>query len=247
MRSHQKQTTQIKNKVNFEVILKELKKNDALLVKESKNTDKGLKQAASSTKRCAEILLIQKCLHRNLLESKVERLPKQWNDFWVHYPKSLPRHKDNIQVHFNSNVNKGIARIDNLRKHVGDTDIKIFHALDVKDKWKTQDLEPLGDPSNDIKNYNDDIYFHQSYGLDNEFNNDDNWSRIDLQHPHEHHQCHYIGHSRHKCPDMEEIQRSHWNKCQRYQKADNFLDQRKTAAASQHKRQTYHVPHVTTY
>ena len=85
-------------------------------------------------------MLIQKRLYRNLLEFKVERLPQHWNEFCLENSKPLlPRRNENTQDHFKKTMAKQITRIDSIRQHVGDMDIKIFHALDIKNKWKTHE------------------------------------------------------------------------------------------------------------
>lgn len=227
----------------IEKSLKEIKQNETLLSKESHIIREGLKQAELSTKRCANLLLVQKRLHKNLLESKIERLPSYWNEFWMQYSnKSLPHCEENVQNHFKKTINKNIARIDNIRKHVGDMDIKIFHAIDIKNKWKTQET------SQDLQDCNfdndDEIYINHLSDSDEGFDDDDNWSRLDMQEPNERHRCRFIGRSRHKCLDMESIKSRNRINRQEYSKAAETIDKRKREKI--HQRQFLpHEPCIT--
>jgi hypothetical protein len=137
MKPQKTQKVQIMKTADFKKALKEIKKTAALLVKESNLIEEGLKQAELSTKRCAKILLIQKRLYRNLLELKVERLPQHWNEFWIKNSKPLlPHRKENTQDHFEKTMDKQITRIDSIRQHVGDMDIKIFMHWTLKTNRK---------------------------------------------------------------------------------------------------------------
>jgi hypothetical protein len=70
------QQKQIMKTADFEKVLKEIKKTDPLLIKESEIIEEGLKQAKSSTKQCAELLLVKKDF------AGASSNPK-WNDFLI--------------------------------------------------------------------------------------------------------------------------------------------------------------------
>ncbi len=56
-----------------------------------------------------------------------------------------------------------MARIDGIRKHVGEMDIKTFHALYIKNKWKAQGASQDSPDVDD--NYDDEAhisYFSES-------------------------------------------------------------------------------------
>jgi hypothetical protein len=91
-------------------------------------------------------------------------------------------------------------RIDGIRKCVGNLDIKIFHAKDIKNKWNKQEttiqdhtIENLSfiDDFNDI----DDVLISENSDSDkNSF--EDNWTYIATTnplYPHLHHHCRNIG------------------------------------------------------
>jgi hypothetical protein len=127
----------------------------------------------------------------------VERLPHHWNEFWVKNSKtSLLCHIKNTQDHFKKTVDKQIARIDNIRKHVGDMDVKIFHALDIKNKRKAQEIDH-NSPDFDF-NHDDEAYVIYYSKSDEGFDRNDNWSCMDIQEPDDHHHCQFVGHSRHR-------------------------------------------------
>jgi hypothetical protein len=40
-------------------------------------------------------------------------------------------------------VNKTVAKIDKTRKYVGQMDVKVFHALNLKEQWSDTNNEEL--------------------------------------------------------------------------------------------------------
>ncbi len=79
------------SKPKFETLLNGIKQAEINLTKESDTINKNLESLQSSIQRSAQLLLVKKGLVRQLKEFELKRLPKNWNEFWLKFDKTLPR------------------------------------------------------------------------------------------------------------------------------------------------------------
>jgi len=227
----------------FEDFIKKINETEVLLTQESNTIEESLKQAETSTKRCADLLLVQKGLYRKLLEFKVARLPHYWNEFWVHYPKSLPHCYGDTQDKFQSMVKKTVAKIDKTQKYVGQLDVKVFHALDLKKEWNDTNNEDL---PLDSDFFDEEAHISCSFDSDDsfkQFDDDDfdvNWERLDMCAPDICHTCRFIGHSRQKCPDIGKVKARNLRHRQKYCEVANTMNRKK----HENKPKQKNSPHV---
>jgi hypothetical protein len=189
------------SKEEFQKLLNEIKKVNEELTNESTNIDKSLKLLANSMKISAELLLIKKRLYRLLMEFQLQRLSKKRIDSYNHSFTTLPHNKvrttENAPYHkYNDKI---MNNIDGIRKCVGDFNIKIFHAKDIKNKWNQQQdtIEnfTIDDLSSILENDIDDVVLSEDFDSDNN-SSDNNWTYMGATnplYPSNRHCCRYIG------------------------------------------------------
>ncbi len=202
--------------------MKEIKQVNDKLTNESKNIDNNLKLLAHSTKQSAELLLIKKRLHRLLFEFQIQQLSKT----------PLPHNKVRTMEH---TMNK----IDGIRKFVGDLDIKVFHAKDIKNKWNKQEttiqvhtIENLSliDDSDD----HDDVLISENSDSDNKSFEDD-WTYIGTTnplYPHTRHHCRNIGCCRYKRTNYQKTKLHHMNIRRKHKEMANIKQKRDKSSHS---------------
>jgi hypothetical protein len=120
----------------FQTLLTSIKKAEVELTAESDTINKHLEILQTSVQRSAQLLLVKKGLVRQLKAFELKRLPKNWNEFWVKYDKTLPRDfKANQKNVMNKILEQQTNLIDGERKLVGDLDVKVFHSVEKKIDW----------------------------------------------------------------------------------------------------------------
>jgi hypothetical protein len=196
----------------------DIKKVEQELTIESKNIDKDLNLLTNSTKKTAELLLVKKRLYRLLMELQLQRLPKiNRTEIHNYFNATLPH--DNEQTIKNTPVSKNVHRvlnnIDGVRKCVGDFDIKIFHANDIKNKWNQQQDKiknfTIDNLSLILDNESDDVISSEDFDSD-DFSFDDNWTYMGITNPLSPSNCHHcrnIGHHRCKSCDYKRTKTRH--------------------------------------
>jgi hypothetical protein len=111
----------------------ELKETEMQLKNRYDSIDGTLTALETSLKLTANLLLVQKRLHHQLLTFKIECLPKTWNEFRINSLQTLSeRHEMDIQNQATKVIDEKLQNIDGMQKIVGDLDLNIFKANDIK-------------------------------------------------------------------------------------------------------------------
>jgi hypothetical protein len=166
-------------------------------------------------------LLVKKGLVRQLKAFELKRLPKNWNEFWVKYHKTLPcDFKANQKNVMNKILEQQTNLIDGERKFVGDLDVNVFHLVDKKKDWDKLRSKTVIDWENvpELHEDDSDYILAASSDSDNSFMADeDDWSYFGIETvpPNPCHHCQFRGHTRINPVDYEGIKSEHM-KCRRY-------------------------------
>jgi hypothetical protein len=109
-------------------------------------------------------------------------------------------------------------------------DVKVFHALDLKEQWNDTNNEGL---PLDSDFFDEEAHISCSFDSDDSFKEfedddfDDNWERLDMCAPDICHTCRFIGHSRQKCPDIGKVRARNFKHRQNYCKVADTMNRKK--------------------
>jgi hypothetical protein len=196
------------NSDNFQKMLTGIKETEMQLNNNYNSINGNLTSLETSLKNTANLLLVQKHLHRHLLNSKIERLPKTWNEFWIKPSQTLPRHHEvDFQNQIPQFIDQKLQDIDRIRKLIGDLDLNVFKGNEIKQKVNKHRARVITFNLNSEKcdeNY-DDFIAHGS-DSDTDLICSDKWSYIGFPKvPRLCHHCYFIGHHRTKSPNYKKI------------------------------------------
>jgi hypothetical protein len=182
------------------LLLTGIKKAEVALTKESDTITKNLEILQTSVQRSAQLLLVKKGLVRQLKEFELKRLPKNWNEFWVKYDKTLPRDlKANQKNVMNKILEQQTNLIDGERKFVGELDVKVFHSVHKKKDWDKFHSKTVIDWENvpELNEDDSDYILAASSDSDNSIMADEgDWSYFGIETvpPNPCHHCQFRGH-----------------------------------------------------